>query len=57
MQLIAKQRKIEVWAEFQPKIDAYEMYADPDGIDFIGTAETIAEAKKMARSWLSEFAE
>lgn len=55
MQLVVKRGSMEVWAEKSRKDDVYELFADKDGIDFIGTASSINEAKRIARRWIDEY--
>lgn len=57
MQLIAKQKRLEVWVRFDPRSNQYEIFADRDGLDFIGTTESLPEAKRIAKLWLNEYSD
>jgi hypothetical protein len=56
MQLIARQGPLTIWVRHNDQNDTYELFADREGLDYIGTAPTLREAKKVAKSWLGEYA-
>ena len=54
MTKIFSSRHYEVWAKFDPTAKVYELFASRDATDYIGCADTKAEALKVAKRWVDE---
>lgn len=44
----------EVWAKFDDSAEVYELFASDDGSDYIGCADTKAEALSVAREHFAD---
>lgn len=44
----------EVWAIWDATAEVWELFASPEGDDYIGCADTIPEAQQVAREWFNE---
>ena len=49
--LFRSNRTVAVWSE---EAGAFEIFADRDCDSYIGCADTIPEAQRIARDWLNE---
>lgn len=38
----------EIWAHFDKSAEVYELFASEDGSDYLGCADTLTEARKLA---------
>jgi hypothetical protein len=56
MQLLATHKKLdlEVYANFDLTAQVWELFADNHGEDYIGCADTISEARQVAREWFAD---
>lgn len=56
MKLLTKHTDLgrEVWINFDKSAEVYELFASEDGDDYIGCADTVAEARKVASQWFEE---
>lgn len=54
MTRIASDRGYEVWSKFSRDAGIYELFASADGNDYIGCADTRAEARRIAHNWIAE---
>lgn len=56
MKLLTKHTDLgrEVWIKHDQSAEVYELFASEDGDDYIGCADTVAEARKVASQWFEE---
>lgn len=56
MKLLTKHTDLgrEVWIKYDKDTELYELFASEDGDDYIGCADTVAEARKVASQWFEE---
>lgn len=45
---------LEAWAQFDDTAGVYELFADSEGEDFIGNADSTDEARAIAAQYFSE---
>jgi hypothetical protein len=45
---------LEAWAEYDPDMELWLIYASKDGTDYIGAADNIDEARAVAREWFED---
>lgn len=45
---------LEVWAKWDDSADVFELFASESGEDYIGCADDLPEARKIAREWAQE---
>lgn len=43
-----------VWIKWDESAEIYELFASENGDDYIGCAETVGEARAVARDWFYE---
>lgn len=56
MTLICKRKGYEIWAAFDESAQVWELFFDADGVSYAGCADTIREAKMVAKFVLNEVA-
>lgn len=44
----------EIWAQYDHTADVYELFYSPDGDDYCGCVDTMAEARKLAQKIVAE---
>jgi hypothetical protein len=44
----------EVWAQFDPTAEVWELFASKECDDYLGCADTLTEAKAVAREWFED---
>ena len=44
----------EVWAHYDHTAEVYELFASEDAIDYVGCADTLAEARQIGRNWVAQ---
>lgn len=44
----------EVWIKWDSSAEVYELFASEGADDYLGCADTVSEARKVAREWFSE---
>ena len=49
-----KKQRLEVWQTWDEAAQVYELWASPDCDDYIGCADTRAEALTVARGWFAD---
>lgn len=56
MRLLAKHEDLgcEVWIHFDESAEVYELFTDSEGEGYIGCADTVKEARLVARDWFEE---
>jgi len=56
MKLLTKHTDLgrEVWVHHDQTAEVYELFASADGDDYIGCADTLAEARQVAREWFED---
>ena len=56
--MIARDAKhgLEVWQTWDAGAEVFELWASPECNDYIGCADTRAEAQRIAREWLVDYA-
>ena len=56
MRLLTKHQDLgrEVWVNFDEGAEVYELFASSEGDDYIGCADTLAEARLIASEWFQE---
>lgn len=54
--LIARDAKqgLEAWSTWDDDAKIYELWASPECTDYIGCADTRAEAQQVARGWFAD---
>lgn len=50
-----KQNDLEMWARWDADVEVFELTASEDGNDYVGDADNLTEAKKVAREWFNEW--
>lgn len=45
----------EVWVKFDKGAEVYELFASEAGDDYIGCADTLTEARRVARDWANDW--
>jgi len=58
MKLLAKNKKydLEVWIQYDKSAEVYELFASKEGDDYIGCADSEAEARVVAKEHFAEWA-
>lgn len=54
MRIILVLRGYEVWGKFDNSAQVWELFASKEGNDYIGCADDLNEAKKIAHEWVND---
>ena len=45
---------LEAWAEYDDELELWIIYASQDATDYIGAADSLDEARAVAREWFAD---
>lgn len=54
MNLIYESNGYKIYSQFDRTAEVYELFTDTDGVGYVGCADSIREAKQIAKDFVEE---